>query len=254
MSHLRIFTIIIACIACLNTFGQDTSTSLEQSKGALLLAVNAATYLPEGDLKDRFGPSSSIGGGLNNKTKSNWTFGIQANFQFGKKINEDSLLQNLANNLGSVTDQNGQPSELKFAQRGYNLFGHIGKIIPLHAKNKNAGLWIQGGLGFLQHKIRIDDIKGNTNQLAGDYKSGYDRLTNGLAASQYLGYIFLDKNRMINFHIGFEIIEGFTKNRRKFQFDTMKAELGNRLDIYWGIKLGWFLPFYRFEKDEYYTN
>ncbi|MEO1715307.1 MAG: hypothetical protein AAFU60_18420, partial [Bacteroidota bacterium] len=56
--------------------------------------------------------------------------------------------------------------------------------------------------------------------------------------------------RRVNFYAGFEIMEGFTVNRRSFNFDTQMADTTPRLDILYGFRLGWTLPFYVGENTE----
>ena len=43
------------------------------------------------------------------------------------------------------------------------------------------------GGGFMQDKISINDVNGNIPQLDGAYAKGYDRLTNGVFATQFMG-------------------------------------------------------------------
>ena len=80
--------------------------------------------------------------------------------------------------------------------------------------------------------------------LSGDYKKGYDRLTNGLTLKQFIGYQHLDPNLRLNFFAGFEFLEGFTRSRRDFDFDTRRKDQTDRLDLLWGFRVGLVLPFY----------
>jgi hypothetical protein len=100
-------------------------------------------------------------------------------------------------------------------------------------------------MGLFQHKIRIqDDPQVVVSSLAGDYKKGYDRLTNGLAITEFIGYQHFAKNRLINFYAGIELTQGFTQNRRDYNFDTFERDDAKRFDGLVGFKLGWVLPFY----------
>jgi hypothetical protein len=65
-------------------------------------------------------------------------------------------------------------------------------------------------------------------QVQGAYAKGYDRLTNGPAISQYIGWLHLDRKKLVNFNAGIEIIEAFTQNRRDFNFDQMKKDDSKR--------------------------
>jgi len=233
---------------------KSTAQEGTMPKGALLLPVSYSVYASAGDFNNRYGGSSAISLDLQNKTQRNWTFGLRFGYHFGKEINETTLLSNLSNTNGTVTDQDGYPAEMQFFMRGISILGTFGGIINFRSSSPHSGIWISGGAGFLQHKIKIEDLNGKTTQVGDRYIAGYDRLTNGMALQQYLGYLYMDKNKLVNFHIGLDIIEGFTKNRRIFQYDIMEAETHSRIDILWGLRLGWILPFYRLNKDEYFTN
>jgi hypothetical protein len=94
----------------------------------------------------------------------------------------------------------------------------------------------------LQHKIKIQDESKSVSQLTGDYKKGYDRLSNGLAMTGFIGYQHLDPKKRINFITGFDLTMGFTQNRRDFNFDTMTKDERKRKDFLVGFKVGWILP------------
>jgi hypothetical protein len=111
-----------------------------------------------------------------------------------------------------------------------------------------------GGAGILQHKIHIENRSKSVPQLTGKYKQGYDRLSNGPALSETIGYMHLDKNRRINFFAAFDITQAFTKNRRALNFDTQTSETGYRLDLLFALRMGWILPLYAHSDSRFYTH
>lgn len=115
--------------------------------------------------------------------------------------------------------------------------------------NPNSGFIFSVGPGFLQHKIRIES---DAAALKGVYKKGYDRLSNGFAVMESLGYLFLSNKRLVNFYIGMTSVQAWTKNRRGFNYDTGKEDDKMRLDIMTGFKIAWILPLYKKVPDEYY--
>ena len=130
-------------------------------------------------------------------------------------------------------------------ERGLHINGHIGKIFPLSDKNRRSGIRVTVGAGFLQHKVRIqDDPQRLVPQLLDDYRKGYDRLTNGFALSQFVGYQIMSLDGRLNVYLGVEFIEGFTQNRRSLNFDTMLQDTDKRFDMLLGFKLNYSLPFY----------
>jgi len=128
----------------------------------------------------------------------------------------------------------------------------VGKIIAFKKPNVNSGIYIALGLGSLQHKIKIDVDKGTVPYLNEEYQKGYDRLTNGFAISQFIGYRFFGHYKLLNFFAGVELVEAFTQNRRAWNFDTNSSETGSRTDIMLGLKAGMVIPVYRKQTDKYY--
>lgn len=239
-------------------FAQNKAITTPETKPvnvpAVLVTMDYGLILPAGDMAKRFGMSSKVGGNILRKTKNNLLFGVDGYFLFGNLIAEDSLAINLINSDGFITGTDGQPADVNFFLRGFLTTLKMGKIFQLGGtKNPGSGLFVLGGLGFMQHKIHIDEKKQAVPQLQGDYKHGYDRLTNGPALQQNIGYIHLDNNRRVNFWVAFEAVQAFTKNQRAYNFDTKTSETGIRTDLLFGIRLGWILPLYASSSDRYFT-
>jgi hypothetical protein len=79
-------------------------------------------------------------------------------------------------------------------------------------------------------------------------------LTNGLSFSQFLGYLNLSENRLLNYYIGFQFYEAFTHSVRKLNYDTGVQDTKQRLDVLSGMRLGWILPLYKKKPNDYYYN
>ncbi len=224
---------------------------------ALSIPMFYASYsfqVPQGDLSERFGLNSTIGGGFQWKVPSNWIFGGEFNYIFGNDVkNTDELLTNLKTESGHIIDMAGNFAAISLYERGYNMAFKFGKIIPVLSPNPNSGFLIMVGLGYIQHHIRIEVENNTAPQLLGDYKKGYDRLTGGLSTSQFIGYTYLGDSRLLNFYGGFEFIQGWTKSLRDVNFDTMEPdEKKNRLDAFIGIKVGWIIPIFQRQPEKFY--
>jgi hypothetical protein len=223
-----------------------------------LVSPSAAICFPGGDLADRFGVNGALGGGFMIKTRKNWLYGLQYDFLFGNDVKQQEILDNLKTSGGFIISEAGTPAEIDMFERGHSVLLKGGKIVP-HlwgentriGPNENCGLLFMAGIGWLQHTIHIT---GTTLQLTKEYKQGYDRLTYGLSASQFIGYFHLSNNRMLNFYIGMEFIEGWTVNRRGYNFDEMAADSEGRLDVMTCFKAGWMLPLYKKVSDEFYYH
>ena len=139
-------------------------------------------------------------------------------------------------------------------ERGYTLEGNVGKIIPAFGSNPNSGIYVRLGAGFMQHKIRITDTEGIIYQVNEGYAKGYDRLSNGLMLSQYVGFLNIDPRHLLNFHVGLLAQEAFTQNRRSWNFDERRQDTDKRLDILIGLRATWMLPFFSKNEQRFYTH
>ncbi len=224
--------------------GHSQEQRLNQGTG-FLLGFSYGIQWPGTDLADRFGQHFSAGLSTEWITeKKDYIFGLDGQFIFGQKVKTD-VLAPLRTAEGYIYGNDKSIADIQLRQRGFYVGGKIGKMLFSAADNPRAGLKLTLGLGFLQHKIRIqDDPSRVVPQLSGDYKKGYDRLTNGLALHQFIGYQKLATDQGINFFIGIESIQAFTESRRSFNFDTQSSEPENRFDLSFGVRAGWILPFY----------
>jgi hypothetical protein len=219
--------------------------------GVPLVVVNFSGQIPFADMAARFGPNLSAGGAFMYKTNRNFILGIESNFMFGRNVNEDVLSQ-LRTPEGYVIDNEGYPADLRVTERGGALHVTGGKVLKLLSANANSGLMITVGAGVLQHKIKLYDAQQNIAAIRGDLVYGYDRLSLGISFSQFVGYLFLGENRMLNFYMGFETYQALTKSVRKFNYDTGLPDTQQRLDILGGFRFGWILPLYKKRPDTYY--
>ncbi|MEZ4884375.1 MAG: hypothetical protein R3E32_06505 [Chitinophagales bacterium] len=245
---------LISCLFLTLTF--NFAQSAKEDGGnlpAYLIHFDYAYQLPGGDMADRFGSNSNIGVGMLYKTKSNWLLGIDGHFLFGKNI-EENYTSNLTTAGGFILGVNGLYAELDARQQGLSLVGKIGRLFSMGTVNPNSGITVLFGAGYLQHKIQIEDRNSAVPQFQGEYRKGYDRLTSGLAFTQFIGYTHLSLNRRINFYIGIEATEGFTKGRRTTHFNTQADGSGSRTDILIGPRVGWILPIYREPSERFYTD
>lgn len=216
------------------------------------VGIGFGYQLSAGDLVKRFGNNSAITGSLDFKTKKYWIFGINGSYIFGKDVKE-SLFDSIATPSGGIINGNGEFTDVRLFERGFTASLTAGRMFSWKKPNPNSGIVFSVGVGFIQHKIRIETIGNNAPQLSKQYKKGYDRLSNGLLLSQNLGYMYLSSNRLVNIYIGFECMQGFTQSRRSFDYDLMKQDTEKRLDILYGGKLVWILPLYKRAPQEFYT-
>jgi len=248
--------IMMVVLTCINPKALHSQTSVKDS--TIFTALFFASYayqVPGNDLAKRFGNNSNIGGGCLIKTDKNLLFGIDFNFLFSNKVNEkDSLFKHISTSDGFIIGQDGLYAEVHLWQRGFNTSFKMGKLFPVFGPNPNSGIAIILGIGYLTHKIRIENRDKTAPPINGDYKRGYDRLSAGLSTSQFIGYMHLGNNKLISFFAGFELTQAWTKSRRIYDFDKMSRNDDKYFDTLYGIKIGWIIPLYKRLPDKYYYN
>lgn len=208
--------------------------------------------VPFGDMADRFGFGGITGGGVMYKTKKNIVYEGNFGFIYGNRVKEDSILKPIMTSQDFIIDRTGNPAEVFLFERGFTVTGRVGKIFTFIGPNPNSGLHVALGMGFMQHKIRIQDNLESVPQLQGDYRKGYDRLTNGWLISQSVGYQHFSNYRLVNYYIGFEFYEAITENRRSFNYDTGEHDGRTRLDILGTMVVRWYFPTYKRQPKEFY--
>jgi hypothetical protein len=239
----------ILVLSGLNVFSQ---INMDSTIGVTFVKLNFGYYAPANDFADRFGNTASVGGEIGYKTKSNWQFSFKMEGNFGNEVKEPSIINFITNGDGYVTTQGGSVTGILIEQRGYNFHFMAGKIFNFKGKNKNSGLLVSAGAGFLSHRINLDYRDGEVLQLTNEMEKGYDRLSSGFSISQFIGYQYYGKTRLINFYAGIEGIQAFTKNKRGYNYDLQQKDTKSRFDSMYGIKIGWIIPFYKKSTQEFY--
>lgn len=219
-----------------------------------LIGVHYGGNFTAGDLAERYGYLNHVGISVGYKTAKNWYMSFDGNFKFGNQTKITGLFDHLVDDNGNITDINGDRAVVLVYPRGVNTNVSIGKLFPVLSPNENSGFLLHIGLGYLLHRLRIETNDQVVPTLELDYKKGYDRLTTGVNFHQFLGYSFLANSGALNFYGGFYIQEGLTKNRRTIFFDQPEISVSTktRLDIQYGFRVGWYIPFYRRMPKDYY--
>lgn len=231
-----------------------------------IITVSYARQWPGSDLANRFGFNNNIGGSFAVKTKSNWYYGFKGNFLWGSNVKENNILDDITtrstvfDEKGNfdgeqiiAIDNNGSLVEVFLDERGSSFFLIGGKLFNQFAPNENSGILIYGGAGTLHHKISLK-YQGNLPTLNDDIKKGYDRLSLGLAVNGFLGYLFMSKNRLLNFYGGIDITQGWTKSLRKYNYDTQSIDNKTNSDLLYGIRLGWIIRLNKRKQEQFYYN
>ena len=234
-----------------------------------------ATYafqLPAFDTKALYGVSNTVGGSLVYKTESNWLLTANGNFIFGNQLKEDRITifgEGITTSHGEITGGSGDYCTFAVYQRGMHLQLEAGKLFPI-APNPNSGIFVQGGIGYLHNRIRIDfpqDLNNTPYVLYEDYAKGYDRMRSGPAFHLETGYLYLGNSRIANFSLSLEMTYARTKDVRRYDFRVFtNPETGvmepvgftdphkRYNDFYYGIRVSWNIPTYQRQPEEFYYN
>jgi hypothetical protein len=237
--------------------GQNNVPQMQRPNRAIGFNFRYTAQLPYADAAKRFGFNNAVGGGFIYKSQTNYIFGVSGNFMFGNVIKEHAInFEGIVGKEGYFVNANGGIVQARLYERGYNVFLSAAKLFALHKLNRNSGVLAEFGAGYIQHKIRIEIPGEDVYQLQAAYKQGYDKLSSGLALKQFIGFQYMQqREHFVNYTIGLEVMEGFTRNRRGYNYDTRTPDVASRLDLFAGIRFTWFIPRYlafRDGKDEYY--
>lgn len=217
------------------------------------LSFHYGYYLPGGDLKERFGANSAVGGSFLYKDKKNFLYTMQGSFYFGSNVKEDDVISNLLTPQSEVLDKDAKISKILLFERGFSFNPSFGKVLNILNRNPNSGLFVTAGAGFFQHKLRVEHQENEIPQLEGDYIKGYERLCRGFSLNQTIGYFNLSNKKLTNFYIALDVHEAFTKRVYPINFNSGISEPEARLDVMAGVRVGWiFLIYKRMANDYYY--
>ena len=236
----RLVTLILglALLCPAATKGQHAGQVLNEAD-LLLLTATYSGIIPGGDLTRRFGPGFSLGAQVEGHLwPGNWIVGGEFQTAFGAKVKED-VLAFLKDGNGQIVGRDLQLSQAFLQQRQLLATGYVGKLIPVSKGNKKSGVRITVGGGYTWHWIKVNDEMASLPQVEGEYGKGYDRLTTGPVTTQFVGYQHISLNRRIIFLVGAELGQGFTRSRRDYDYQTMRSDGASRLDLTWGLRLGW---------------
>jgi hypothetical protein len=207
--------------------------------------------IPLGNIASQYGSNSNAGFNLNIKLANNITLGMEGQFMFGSQYNDMSVLGTLVTTNGFIIGENNIIEIPALEGRGGNFFAEMGKIFPLNKKNKNSGLHIKGGIGYIFYSVFTDADVQSITQLRGDYANGYNRLESGWGINSFFGYTLYSKNKMINGSIGLQAIFSSTKFQGVYDYATSAPpSQSSRSTIFIGPKLGVTVVFKRFIKQD----
>lgn len=225
--------------------GQNTLTknSVKNDPGFINI-ISYGLDLPAGNMRDLYGYNFRFGiAPTYYFANSNFSIGFSADYIFGYKVKINPV-----SNLQTYDEQilNSGPgiSSFNMTERGIVAGAFVSKVFPFKSHNLRTGIRIDFGPYFFSHWIHYKDDLGTIPQLEGEYRKGYDRLTGGFALKEFIGYQHLSQKSNVSFNAGFEFFQGFTKSFRLHNFSNASTDNEKKIDLLFGIKIGWILPIY----------
>lgn len=236
---MRKVIFILFCFSTIQAIAQEEKSSLTA------ILFDYTHQFPMGDLAETFGDNSSIGISLIKKRTNNWLFGIDGSYVFGSKIKAENLFNGIATENGEIINKDGLFANVMTFERGFSTFLAGGRAFTF-SENNESGIYLISGIGYMQHKIRIQTQEDFIPHLDDEYKKGYDRLSGGVSVKLNVNYMYFSKKNNIKFFAGMELIKGWTKNLRAYDFNQMQHtsdEIKN--DIKVGVKVGFIIPIFK---------
>jgi hypothetical protein len=212
----------------------------QENTSARLLEFKYGVQAPLSDMKTRFGGNNSLGISFQfADLKRTLLFGIEGTFIFGNTVKED-VLANLRTFDGNLIGLQGGIGDVSLRERGYYIGADVAKIFKTSkAENNLTGIRTQIGMGFLQHKIRVQDNNNVIVALNDDYIKGYDRLTNGPAMHLALGFQYQNPKNNFHFNLMGDLYAARTASRRDYDSLTGAYLEGKRNDLLAGVTVSY---------------
>lgn len=199
---------------------------------------------PFGMLNERFGGFNAIGIGASYRAVNALTVGFDLSALWGGNVKDNGRLDSITGPTGSLIDNNGNPAVMRLYMLGYHSNAYLGYLVRTSRANPNNGVMLRLGAGFLQHRIRYQHTINVMPQLEDDMFKGYDQLTYGFMTTQFIGYQYSSLVKIVNFWGGIELSQGFTQNRREFDYATRMPDTEPRRDFLIGFKAGFMIPIF----------
>lgn len=210
-----------------------------------MVGLHYTSIFPAGDLKERYGYLNQLGLTAGYKDKSNFVYGIEGNFYFGNRVTNDSIFKFMTDNLGNISEADGQFAVVQLMSRGFNIHAHVGKIFPVFGSNPNSGLYVSFGAGYSLLRYRIQTTYDFVPILEAENTKLYDRQTIGFSMHQFIGYSLINANRPIHFYAGIYANQGFSTFTRSWFYDQGPSPDGLLRDFQFGLRAGWYVPIYK---------
>ena len=215
-------------------------------------AFNYTYQIPIGELSQKYGNNSAVGGTYFLENKNNIIIGIEGNYIFGNNIKDSTIFDNITTSTGAIIGADGNYANINLMQRGFDSHIFIGYAFHFSQENL-SGIYVYQGIGYLQHQIFIDTKNQNVPQLSEEMKKGYDNFSNGISTKFNLDYKYYHKKGRFQISSGLNYTIAYTKNQRPYNFANQEYYNSVRKwDKLLGCKIEVIIPINRKNEEEFH--
>lgn len=244
---VKAITISLLILACsFKSFSQETKR--DSSKANFEFQIPYSLNSPVGDLSNRFGIHSELGLNLNIE-KGKFHITNSFNYIFGGNVKDSLLFDQIANSQFEIITSENIFGEVLVYQRGFNFFSGLAYSIW---ENEYLSLRLQGQIGYLNYRTRIEVTNNDVPQLSKDYVRGYDDMMHGLAFREFVGLYYTGDRSLSNFFLGVQFTHSNTRSVRDYSYRSFGEYSLQSKDFYWGIQAGWIIKVGNRTTDKYY--
>ncbi len=208
-----------------------------------LTQLDYGIAIPAADLATRFGYNFDLGGGVAFLSRRGLYMGFDYDLLFGPQVKED-VLENLRSADGAIVGGDQALAQVFLRERGHRAGVQFGYLLDRRETFDRRGIMVLAGIDYFSHRVRIVDDFDALVQVQPPFDRGYDRFTAGWGLRQGLRYMHLSDNRLVNFYVQAEVMEAFTTDLRGYAYRNAAPVTGRRLDVLFGLELGWIIPIY----------
>lgn len=236
---------VALCMAQFLPSARGQASIADSSIRLAMLDLSYQGVLPGGKWASRAVYVSFAGMRVGLKFKSNFYLIASYFTLFSEALETEGLLGPLITSDNFLIADDGSIVEVGYLLGGHQLLAGGGKIFPLaFAPNRNSGLYIEGGGGWVQHKFSFRTLGAQVAAIEGAYAKGYDRLAGGLGLWQGFGYRHFSNSGQANFSAGFCFGQYATRGMRSAVFPDGGPDLRRGWDLAYGFQLSWNFPLY----------
>ena len=213
--------------------------------------INYRYLIPQFETKKTYGPSSSLGLEYTKSLKSHF-YSVDCNYEFGNKINDSLILENITTNNNEVISSDGSFANVLLYKRGFFSHFSIGKIVKT-GKSQKTGFYPLIGVGYSQSKILIETRNQNIPFLRDEYKKGYDKKRGGFSSKVGIDFRYFNRKNNWQFIVGSELIQSLTKNyRRYFYSDRSFSDNNLKNELLFSLKFGLIIQLNRTNNEKFH--